>query len=103
MFISRLREIREGGGDLSFHERLQIVRRQSFKANWLDPVTDPVPLYAAPRYGNFGGRPTLGIPAGLSVRLTGATFVRVEAQVAWPDFSPYERRLHVALAVAQQI
>jgi hypothetical protein len=60
-------------------------------------------LYAAPRFGNFGGRPTLGIPAGLSVRITGATFVRVEAQVSWPDLSPYERRVHVALAVARQL
>jgi hypothetical protein len=60
-------------------------------------------LYTAPRFGNWGGNVSVGIPLGLSVRIRGGFHLRAEAQIAWPDFDPYQRRVFLGLAAAQQL
>lgn len=55
-------------------------------------------LYTAPRFGNWGDVPSVGIPAGLSARIVGGFQLRVEGQVSWADFKYYNRRIHLAAA-----
>jgi len=58
-------------------------------------------LYAAPRFGNVGHRPTVGLPAGLSVGLGDTWSIRVEVQVSWTDLEPYNRRVHLGAALVR--
>jgi hypothetical protein len=60
-------------------------------------------LYSAPRLFNWGQRPAVAVPVGLSVRVVDGFFVRAEAQAVWPDLSPYQRRWIFGLAAAQQL
>lgn len=60
-------------------------------------------VYVAPRVANWGASPSLGVPFGLSVRVRDGFFVRAEAQWQWPELSPYQRRIHLGLALAQQL
>jgi len=59
-------------------------------------------LYTAPRLGTWGPELTPFIPLGLSVQVAQTLALRAEAQVSWPDFQYYNRRLHWGLAVAHQ-
>ncbi|HVU02812.1 MAG TPA: hypothetical protein VHE30_13725 [Polyangiaceae bacterium] len=57
-------------------------------------------IYVAPRAANWGDQFSLGIPFGLSVRVTGGFHLRTEAQWSWADLKYYNRRLHSGIAAA---
>ncbi len=65
-------------------------------------IVDQTWLYASPRLGTFGRDLSFGAPVGLSVRIWDGFFLRSEAQLSWPDFKYYNRRLHLAFGVAAQ-
>lgn len=59
-------------------------------------------LYTSPRLGTFGRDLSFGAPVGISARIWDGFFLRSEAQVSWPDFKYYNRRVHLAFGVAAQ-
>jgi hypothetical protein len=59
-------------------------------------------LYCSPRLTNYGIKPMLGVPVGLSLHLQGGGFLRLEYQSSWVDFQPYNQRNHFAAALAVQ-
>jgi hypothetical protein len=59
-------------------------------------------LYAAPRLGTLGGHWAVGLPAGVSFEIVNGLSLRGEAQLSWVELKYYERRTHLAAAVAYQ-
>ena len=57
-------------------------------------------IYTAPRIGMLGLHATPFVPLGLDIHLFAGFSLRAEAQVSWADFEYYNRRFHVAGALA---
>jgi hypothetical protein len=64
-----------------------------FENNW---------LYGTPRVSNIGIHPALLLPAGLSLHVADAAFLRLEYQSSWEEFVRYNQRNHFAAALAVQ-
>lgn len=63
-------------------------------------VIDGLWAYSAPQYGTWGSVSTIRVPLGLDVELTDELRVRGEAQINYPDFDPYQRRVHLGMGMA---
>lgn len=63
-------------------------------------VIDGFWAYSAPQLGTWGTDATVRLPLGLDVELTEELRVRGEAQMNYPDFDPYQRRLQWGMGMA---
>ena len=63
-------------------------------------VQDRVWMYTAPQYGSWGVDDTVRLPLGVDVRVADEFHVRGEAQVNYPDFDVFKRRVHMGLGLA---
>lgn len=66
-------------------------------------VQDQVWIYSAPQYGAWGVDETIRLPLGVDVEVSEELHVRGEAQLNYPDFDPYKRRVHMGLGLAFQL
>lgn len=61
-------------------------------------------LYSAPQVGNWGlDLESIRLPVGLDVRVADQVHLRGEAQLNYPDFDPYKRRLHMGFGLAYRL
>lgn len=64
-------------------------------------VNDSIWLYSAPQYGTWGvDLTTVRLPLGVDVKVADELRIRGEAQVNYPDFDPYKRRVHLGMGLA---
>ncbi len=63
-------------------------------------LRDRYTVYTAPQLGTWGIDQTVRVPLGVDVRVVDALSMRGEAQLNYPDYDPYKRRLHLGLGVA---
>lgn len=66
-------------------------------------VQDRVWMYSAPQYGSWGFDDTVRLPLGVDVRVGDMVHVRGEAQLNYPDFDVFKRRVHMGLGVALRL
>lgn len=58
-------------------------------------------LYSAPQLGSWGiDLESVRLPLGVDVKVADEVHVRGEAQLNYPDFDPYKRRVHMGLGLA---
>ncbi len=57
-------------------------------------------IYSAPQYGSWGVDETVRVPLGLDWNVHSELHLRAEAAMNYPDFDPYQRRLHLGLGAA---
>lgn len=58
-------------------------------------------IYSAPQYGTWGvDLETVRLPIGLDLKVADDLRVRGEAQMNYPDFDPYKRRLQLGMGLA---
>jgi hypothetical protein len=95
---------------VSTHDRFALAVDTELGWGWISlsvplgvRLFDETWLYTAPRLFNWGQRPAVAVPVGLSVRIADGFFLRAEAQAVWPDLSPYQRRWIFGLGAAQQL
>lgn len=62
-------------------------------------VIDGVWLYTAPQLSTWGTDLAPRIPLGVDVQIHDMLRVRTEAQLNYPDFDPYRRRLHLGVGL----
>lgn len=61
-------------------------------------------IYSAPTFGNWGiDLESIRVPVGVDVQLVDQLHLRGEAQLNYPDFDPYKRRLHMGLGLAYRL
>ncbi|MGK0358000.1 MAG: hypothetical protein ACI9U2_000283 [Bradymonadia bacterium] len=63
-------------------------------------VQDRIWMYSAPQYGSWGVDDTVRIPLGVDVRVADEFHVRGEAQLNYPDFDVFKRRVQMGLGLA---
>ncbi|MCA9539670.1 MAG: hypothetical protein KC620_12325 [Myxococcales bacterium] len=66
-------------------------------------VFDGVWMYSSPQLGTWGKDETVRLPIGLNVEVIDAVQLRTEAEMNYPAFDPYQRRLHLGVGVAYQL
>lgn len=62
-------------------------------------LLDGVWVYTAPQLGTWGIDPTARVPVGIDVEVLDTLRVRTEAQLNYPAFDPYLRRLHLGVGL----
>ncbi len=60
---------------------------------------DGVWVYTAPQLGTWGVDLAPRLPLGIDVQILDVVRVRTEAQLNYPDFDPYRRRLHLGVGL----
>ncbi|MCB9544083.1 MAG: hypothetical protein R3F65_15815 [bacterium] len=66
-------------------------------------VVDGLWLYSSPQLGSWGTDPTVRVPVGVDVAVIDALRLRTEAQLNYPDFDPYQRRLQLGFGLGWQL
>lgn len=62
-------------------------------------IVDGLWIYSAPQLGTWGADVAPRLPVGIDVEVLDMLRVRGEAQVNYPDFDPYRRRVHLGFGV----
>lgn len=66
-------------------------------------VLDGLWVYSSPHLGTWGTLPTVRVPVGVDVELVDTLRLRGEAQLNYPDFDPYQRRVQLGVGLGWQL
>ena len=66
-------------------------------------VVDGLWLYSSPQLGSWGADATVRVPVGVDVEVIESLRVRTEAQLNYPDFDPYQRRVQLGFGLGWQL